>query len=702
MSKAKRYEHLLDEQLRSIDAICESFKSDLLRKVPTTIEDKIANVSDLLRQHLVPDLVAIELEIEGLTPGSQLVSDYVARFPDHATDVHQVFDELESANVSVSLTAGSMPNISNARTFAEGMVISDRYSLETKLGEGGMGEVWIANQSQPVVRKVAIKLIKSGMDSNAVIARFELERQSIAIMEHPNIARVFDAGVTSNGSPFFAMEWVDGLPLDQYCDEKMLSPTERLKLFLPICQAVQHAHQKGIVHRDLKPTNIIVAEVDGNAIPKVIDFGVAKATNSNPIDASMATQLGTVVGTLAYMSPEQAGMTDIDIDTRSDIYSLGVVLYELLTGLRPIETQRLQVAGLPELVRVIQEEEPSRPSAKLSSHDSLPSLASARSVDPKKLTSILRGELDWIVMKCLEKERDRRYETCTSLARDIQRYLVNEPIEARPPSASYLFGKFLKRNKATVAAATAVFLALIAGIAGTSVGLIRAEQARQDAVAAQLAETDRAEGERIAKLEAKKQTSMALQSAEQEKSANYRAQKRLSQIEKSNEILSDIFISLDPKEIAESNEPLQVMLVGKVIEAAKQLEGNSIGDSVMVAKMQADLGLSLIGLSASADAIGLFEKSYATYKAELGSSDRNALLSLYNLAEAHLVSGHTKVAIPMYEQALHGLLENGDSEEQLISTVQSGLAVAYAADGNYSKAVPMLEQAVEQKRSATW
>lgn len=374
----------------------------------------------------------------------------------------------------------AVPQAADIRHDAEGnAVIAGRYVLQQKIGEGGMGEVWVARQTEPVKRKVALKLIKSGMDSKAVLARFEQERQALAMMEHPNIARVLDGGVTPSGQPFFVMELVNGLPLTKFCDEAMLTPRQRLELFIPICQAVQHAHQKGIVHRDLKPANILVTLVDGEPIPKVIDFGVAKATGGKLTEETMSTQFGAIVGTLEYMSPEQAGFSNVDIDTRADIYSLGVVLYEILTGLRPIDARRLKTAAVMEVIRMIQEVEPSKPSTRLSTDESLPSLAALRQTEPRKLMALLRGELDWVVMKCLEKSRERRYETANALSRDIQRYLADEPVEARPPTTGYRFSKFLKRNRTTVLAASLVLVALVGGIIGTTLSLVRAVNAER-------------------------------------------------------------------------------------------------------------------------------------------------------------------------------------------------------------------------------
>ncbi len=360
-------------------------------------------------------------------------------------------------------------------------VIAGRYQLLKKIGQGGMGEVWIAQQTQPVKRRVAIKLIRPGMVSKAFIARFEQERQALAMMDHPNIAKVLDAGVAANGAPYLVMEYVNGEQLNKYCDSARLSPRDRLELFVPICQAVQHAHQKGIVHRDLKPANILVALVDGKPVPKVIDFGVAKATGGKLTNETLSTDFGAVVGTLEYMAPEQAGKGNEDIDTRADIYSLGVILYELLTGLRPLDGDRLRKAALSEMIRIIREDDPSRPSTRLSSCESLPSLAAMRQTNPSKLMAELQGELDWVVMKCLEKSRDRRYETANGLARDIERYLSQQPVEARPPTHSYRVKKFIARNRGSVGAVAVCLALFIAGFVGTALGLLEAR--RQTAVA---------------------------------------------------------------------------------------------------------------------------------------------------------------------------------------------------------------------------
>jgi eukaryotic-like serine/threonine-protein kinase len=363
------------------------------------------------------------------------------------------------------------------------------YQLVEKLGEGGMGAVYLAEQEQPVRRRVALKIVKAGMDSAPILARFEQERQALALMDHPNIARVLDAGTTEAGRPYFVMELVQGVAITDFCDREKLMTRERLQLFLPVCRAVQHAHQKGIIHRDLKPSNVLVALYDGRPVPKVIDFGVAKATGPSPAEDKRFTAVGQVIGTPEYMSPEQAEPGNLDIDTRTDIYSLGVLLYELLTGSTPLCPRRHGQPAFTELLRIIREEEPERPSARLSQGgEALPTIAALRQTEPRTLSKLVTGDLDWIVMKALAKERDRRYETASALALDIQRYLADEPVLAGPPSVGYRVRKFVRRHRGQVIAAALVLAALVAGIVGTTAGMIRAwraEAGSRDALAAE-------------------------------------------------------------------------------------------------------------------------------------------------------------------------------------------------------------------------
>jgi serine/threonine protein kinase len=369
------------------------------------------------------------------------------------------------------------------------------YKLLQKIGEGGCGAVYMAEQQKPVRRRVAAKIIKLGMDTKAVIARFEAERQALALMDHPNIARVLDASATETGHPYFVMELVHGIRITDYCDQRQLDTRQRLELFIQVCHAIQHAHQKGIIHRDIKPSNILVTLHDGVPVPKVIDFGIAKATEERLTNKTLFTVYGHFVGTPAYMSPEQADFSGLDIDTRSDIYSLGVLLYELLTGRTPFEQNELLESGLDEMRRTLREREPHRPSTKLDvlSADELTATAARRHIEPPKLRLLLKGDLDWIVMKCLEKDRKRRYETANGVAMDVQRYLNNEPIVARPPSQWYRFQKLVRRNRVAFAAATVVALALVTGL-GTATGMFFKERQMRDraVVAEQKAEQARA------------------------------------------------------------------------------------------------------------------------------------------------------------------------------------------------------------------
>jgi serine/threonine protein kinase len=363
-----------------------------------------------------------------------------------------------------------------------------RYKLREKIGEGGCGVVYVADQEEPVRRRVALKIVKLGMDTRQVVARFEAERQVLALMDHPNIAKVLDGGATASGRPYFVMELVRGIKITDYCDQNNLPMAGRLRLFIQVCKAVQHAHQKGIIHRDLKPSNVLVTLQDGVPVPKVIDFGIAKATNDQRLtDKTIYTGFEQFLGTPAYMSPEQAGMSGWDIDTRSDIYSLGVLLYELLTGRPPFDANTLLRAGIDQMRRIIREQEPARPSISLDTltQADLTVVASLRHAEPSGLRQSIEGDLDWIVMKLLEKDRTRRYETANDLAADVQRHLENEPIIARPPSQIYRLQKLVRRNRLAVASVAAIMLVLVLGTIGTTIGFLRSESERRSAVKAQ-------------------------------------------------------------------------------------------------------------------------------------------------------------------------------------------------------------------------
>jgi serine/threonine protein kinase/WD40 repeat protein/tetratricopeptide (TPR) repeat protein len=454
-------------EARQIDQACDRFEEAWKagrRPDPGEYLDAVAGPA---RSALLRQLLLLDWDYRRRAGDEPDPEDYHRRFPAEGAVVEDVCREM-------SAPAEPTQDWSD-RGGARHTVIGP-YRLLQQIGEGGFGVVYMAEQDRPVHRRVAFKIIKPGMDSAQVIARFEAERQALALMDHQNIARVYDAGTTEAGRPYFVMELVHGVPMTRYCDDNHLTVRERLELFIPVCKAIQHAHQKGIIHRDLKPSNVLVCLYDGQPVPKVIDFGVAKAVEQRLTERTMFTQYGQIIGTFEYMSPEQAEMSQLGVDTRSDIYSLGVMLYELLTGSTPF--QRLREAGLTEMLRTIKEVEPPRPSTRLSSTQEAARIASARRTEPAKLARLVCGELDWIVMRALEKDRTRRYETANGLARDLQRYLADEPVEACPPSAMYRLRKFTRKHWKGLATAGAFVLLLAAAALASTWQAIRAREAQ--------------------------------------------------------------------------------------------------------------------------------------------------------------------------------------------------------------------------------
>jgi serine/threonine protein kinase/tetratricopeptide (TPR) repeat protein len=482
------------------------------------------------------------------------------------------------------------------------------YKLLQQIGEGGFGIVYMAEQDKPVHRRVALKIIKPGMDSAQVIARFEAERQALALMDHQNIARVFDAGTTRSGRPFFVMELVHGVPVTKYCDDNHLGMRERLELFVPICQAIQHAHQKGIIHRDVKPTNVMVTLYDGKPVPKVIDFGVAKAIEQRLTERTMFTQYGQIIGTFEYMSPEQAEMSGLGVDTRSDVYSLGVLLYELLAGSTPLSRERLRNAALSDMLRIIKEEEPQKPSTRLSTTEKLATIAAQRNTEPARLRRMVQGELDWIVMKCLEKDRTRRYETANALARDVQRFLGEEPVEACPPSATYRLRKIARKHRALLGIAAAFALLLVGGAIVSAWLAVRAHQAErraQDALTSEALERQEAQIQRDRALQAEEH---AQQRLEESRRAHAKARERFQMARGAvDEFLTKV--SDSPEMKARGFETLRT----KLLETASRFYEKFVQDAADYPEVQAERGRGYSRLARTYWQTGRTEQAQKAY-----------------------------------------------------------------------------------------
>src|ERR1700677_3124836 len=540
-----------------------------------------------------------------------------------------------------------------------GTVIAGRYKLLQQIGEGGMGSVWMADQTEPVKRRVAVKLIRVERgQSRTILSRFEAERQAIAVMDHPHISQILDAGTADEGSPFFGMELVKGIPLNDYCDEHKLSIRDRLQLFMQICSAVQHAHQKGIIHRDLKPTNILVENHDDKPVPKVIDFGLAKATSGLQLsEHTLFTAFGSVMGTPLYMAPEQANFSAVDIDTRADVYALGVILYELLTGTTPITRESMKKAALDEMLKLIREQDAPTPSSRLSTSESKPSIAANRQIEPQKLGRFVKGELDWIVMKALSKERDRRYETASGLARDVERFLNNEVVAAGPPSASYRLRKFVRRNRGQVIAASLILLALLAGLVGTGFGLMRAERQRRVAERAAMAERVAKQEAEARREEAETQERRALvgEKLASERLVQVEAEKKKTEEEKKiavavkdflqNKLLgqADVRTQADAllKAGALAAEAKTNPTIGELLDRAamelseSKIEANFPGQQLLQAEILFTVGNTYRGVGAFERAIGFLQRSLALCKQHLGTDHPNTLASMNNLALAY-------------------------------------------------------------------
>jgi eukaryotic-like serine/threonine-protein kinase len=540
---------------------------------------------------------------------------------------------------------------------APGAIIGP-YKLLELIGEGGFGSVFMAEQEQPIRRKVALKIIKLGMDTRQVIARFEAERQALAMMDHPNIARVFDAGATQTGRPYFVMELVRGVPITEYCDDQKLTTHQRVELFIQVCQAIQHAHQKGVIHRDIKPNNVLVTMHDDKPVPKIIDFGIAKATTQRLTEKTLITEFRQFVGTPAYMSPEQAQMNELDIDTRSDIYSLGVLLYELLTGATPFDQKQLRAAAYEEIRRIIREVDPPKPSDRISTlGDALPAIAAQRGTAPSKLAPGMRGDLDWIVMKCLEKDRTRRYETANALARDGQRYLSDEVVDASPPSATYRLRRFIRQYRRALSITAVVALLLTV----TTVLSIR------EALRARRAEVAAVTAEGVANTEAAKSRQVA-------------------------NFLETVLQGVGPV-VAMGRD---TTVLREILERTRQrLDTELLDQPAVRAELYSTIAVTYFAMGDSIDDITLERKALALRRSVFKGDNPEVALSLTRLANA---LQETDEAVVLAKEAL-GIkqrLSPGDSRE--IAEAMTGVGQNLRQVNQYSQAEQYLRQALDMRR----
>ena len=579
---------------------------------------------------------------------------------------------------------------------SDGESVIGAYRIERALGEGGFGEVFVAEQTHPLRRRVALKILKAGMDTKAVLARFEAERQVLALMDHPSIAKVHDAGETERGRPYFVMELVEGEPLTSFADRHALSVRDRLELFIAVAQAVQHAHQKGIIHRDLKPSNVLVSMVDGKAVPKVIDFGIAKATSHALTEQTLYTEAGQLVGTPEYMSPEQAEMGGIDVDTRTDVYSLGVVLYELLTGSLPFEADALRKAGLDGIRRIIREQEPTRPSTKVTARDATSGEAAARrATDARRLARQLRGDLDWIVLKAMEKDRARRYDSASALAEDIRRYLDDEPVLAGPPSARYRMGKFARRHRVALTVSAVVLVSILAALFESNRQRVVAQRARVEA------ERARDESEAVTDF-----LSRMLGAA--------------SPREGSKDVMVRDVLDVGAKTIQErfADQPLvrarlmQTMGntyddLGLMQEARPLMEEALALREATLGPIHRDVGYSqnsLAMLMKSMDeydrADSLYRRALAVWEASLGPEHPNVAQVLNNLGNLHWSRGDLAGARDLLERSLSLREKARGPEHKDVGQTLNNLGSLYATLGDTATARRYLERAVAIREKA--
>ena len=612
--------------------------------------------------HACGDDAELRLEVERMLEDAEkadvlFTSDDAVTSDDGATISMDGSGKTSGKNIAPPIDTGEKKvAVTPPRAITEGPgSVLGPYKLLEQIGEGAFGVVFMAEQREPIKRKVALKIIKPGMDTKEVIARFEAERQALALMDHTNIAKVLDAGATDTGRPYFAMELVKGVPVTEYCDTHRLDTRQRLNLFRDICAAVQHAHQKGIIHRDLKPSNILVTLHDSKPVVKVIDFGIAKAISQELTEKTLFTAHGQMIGTPHYMSPEQSEMSGLDIDTRSDVYSLGVVLYELLTGKTPLDPRKLRQAGIAEIHRLIQEEEPSKPSTRLSSlsNEENTEIAGYHSIAPEKLNRLVSGDLDWIVMKALDKDRNRRYETATGFAADIENYLTDQPVTASPPSTSYRLHKFAKRNKASLSTAALLLLMLVAGTAVSVSQALRAEQQRK------LAEQSAADAKAVVEF-----------------------------------FETQVLAASRPDQKTEGPE-VDITILAALDAAEPQISKSFDKQPLVEASIRLTLGETYQFLGEDNKSIGQVERSYELTKKTLGAMHEENLMALESLQLYYLGSDRNEEAVTTTETLLtiHRELYGLEHEKTIRS--MAGLAQFYALANRFDEGMAMSKKVVE-------
>ena len=651
----------------------------------------------------------------------------------------------DTAESAATVPSGGAPMAMRGPAIEKPGQMIGRYKLLQEIGEGGFGNVFLAEQREPVVRKVALKVIKLGMDTRQVIARFEQERQALALMDHPNIARVLDAGTTDSGRPYFVMELCTGESITRYCDKNNLTVRERLDLFVQVCQAVQHAHQKGLIHRDLKPGNILVSTQDNKPYAKVIDFGIAKATAAKLTEKTLFTAEAQFIGTPQYMSPEQAEGS-LDIDTRTDVYALGVLLYELLTGVTPFDPKSLRSAAYAEMQRIIREVEPPSPSTRISQNSAtIAGISASRRAEPRRLSSMIRGELDWIVMKALEKDRQRRYETANGFAADVLRYLAGEPVVAAPPSAGYRFRKFVKRNKGPVIAVGGVAAALVLGLAGTiwqaSVAAEQRDKARSEATraderaeAAQKAETEQ---RRLTAAEAE-QRRLAAEQRDRAVAAEAEAHRRADELQRVADFQGQMLAQVDPmtagvrlsedvrarfeaalvkSAVSDDQRAAQVesfsglwsrvnatdaaleLIDGTILKpAAAAIEKQFVDQPAIAATLRHVLAERYHDLGLDNAALALEQQALAERRRVLGEEHPDTLLSLGNLGAYLSALGKRKEAEPFYREALEKSRRvRGDDNPETFVCI-SNLASLLRDNAQFTEAEVYFREALERRR----